>query len=276
LKGKELSDFQRLSEEGAIAFSDDGMPVADADLMEKALVEAKKCNALIISHCEDLEIVNGGIMNKGKISEQLDVPGIDRRSEDSITLRDVELAKKTGARLHIAHVSTRGAVEIIRKAKADGVNVTCETAPHYFWFTENDLLTQDADFRMNPPLRTEDDKKAIIEGLVDGTIDCISTDHAPHTPDEKSNFLKAPNGVIGLETALPATLTALYHTNILTLDRIVELMSTNPRKILRLPPIKATVTVDLDLEWTVKPADFLSKGKNCPFKGLKLKGKVVS
>lgn len=234
------------------------------------------------SHCEDLKIINGGIINKGEISEKLGVKGMDRASEDYITAREICLAMSCNARVHICHVSTKGSVNIIRAAKKDGVKVTCETAPHYFTFTDEKLLARDADFRMSPPLRTEEDRAAVEEAVLDGTIDCIITDHAPHSAEEKADFEKAPNGVVGLETSLAATLTKLYHSGKCGLNKIAEIMSVNPRKIMGLEPIKIAVGERCDLcifdpgyEWEVIPAELNSKSKNSVFKGTRLKGKVM-
>ena len=230
------------------------------------------------SHCEDLKIINGGIINKGEISEKLGVKGMDRASEDYITAREICLAMSCNARVHICHVSTKGSVNIIRAAKKDGVKVTCETAPHYFTFTDEKLLARDADFRMSPPLRTEEDRAAVEEAVLDGTIDCIITDHAPHSAEEKADFEKAPNGVVGLETSLAATLTKLYHSGKCGLDKIAEIMSVNPRKIMGLEPIKIAVgercdlcIFDPDYEWEVIPAELNSKSKNSVFKGCLLR-----
>jgi dihydroorotase len=275
MQGKELTDFKALKAAGAIAVSDDGQPVRDYKLMQEALILAYENDLPIISHCEDLDIVNGGLINKGDVSEELGIKGIDRSSEDSITAREIALAHKTDTRIHIAHVSTAGSVEFIRNAKRNGVQVTCETCPHYFMLTETELLKKDADYRMNPPLRTKDDVEAVIEGIADGTIDCIVTDHAPHSPQEKSDFMTAPNGVIGLETAFAATLTALYHTGIISINRVIELMSARPREILNLPPTDDYITVDLDEEWTVDTSFFKSKSRNSCFKGFTFLGRVV-
>ena len=282
MKGKELTDFKELKRAGAVAFSDDGRPVENAELMRKAIEQAKKARVTIISHCEDLNIINGGIINKGEVSKALGVRGMDRASEDYITAREIALAMSMDAHVHIAHVSTVGSCNIIRAAKADGVKVTCETAPHYFTFTDEKLYSKDADYRMSPPLRTEEDRKAVERAVCDGTIDCIITDHAPHSKEEKADFYTAPNGVVGLETSLAATLTQLYHTGLLPLYKINELMSENPRKILGLEPVSlakgsvADITVfDPDLEWTVSKDKLHSKSKNSVFKGEKLKGKVL-
>lgn len=282
MKSQELCDDDELIKAGAVAFSDDGRPVENAELMRRALERSTKNGKTIISHCEDLKIINGGIINKGEVSEKLGVKGMDRASEDYITAREIALAMSCGAHIHIAHVSTKGAVNIIRAAKKDGVNVTCETAPHYFTFTEQKLLSRDADYRMSPPLRTEQDRQAVMEAVLDGTIDCIITDHAPHSALEKADFEKAPNGVVGLETSLAATLTQLYHTGRCSLERIAELMSINPRKALGLKPVKIAVGESAELaiidpmyEWEVIPAELHSKSKNSVFKGEKLKGKNI-
>lgn len=282
MSGKELTDFSKLKKAGAAAFSDDGRPVENAELMRRAIEQAEKTGVTVISHCEDLNIINGGIMNKGEVSQSLGVKGMDRASEDYITAREIALAMSMDAHIHIAHVSTKGSCNIIRAAKADGVQVTCETAPHYFTFTDEKLYSKDADYRMSPPLRTEEDRKAIEKAVCDGTIDCIITDHAPHSEDDKADFYKAPNGVVGLETSLAATLTKLYHTGLVSLWKIQKLMSENPRKILGLKPISlskgsiADITVfDPDLEWTVNKEKLHSKSKNSIFKGERLKGKVL-
>ena len=281
LKGETLADYAAMKAAGASALSDDGKPVPTAELMEAALIKAKEAELPVVSHCEDLAIIDGGIINKGKISEELGVKGMDRASEDSITERDLSLALKTGAQLHICHVSTRGSIDAVRRAKAAGGNVTCETAPHYFMLTEELLRKRDADYRMNPPLRTEDDRQAVIEGIMDGTVDCIITDHAPHTAEEKADFLTAPNGVVGLETSLAAVLTEFYQTGMLTLPEIVRLMCDNPRRILHLPERSLAVGQPADIvlvdpreEWTVVPEKLHSRSKNTVFKGMTLRGRV--
>ena len=281
LRGEQLADYAAMKAAGAAALSDDGRPVPTAELMEEALRKAKEAGLPVVSHCEDLAIIGGGIINKGKVSEALGVRGMDRASEDSVTERDLSLALKTGAQLHICHVSTRGSIDAVRMAKAAGGNVTCETAPHYFMLTEDLLMKRDADYRMNPPLRTEDDRQAVIGGIMDGTVDCIITDHAPHTAEEKADFLTAPNGVVGLETSLAATLTAFYHTGMLKLTDIVRLMCDNPRRVLHLPARTLEtgqpadiVLVDPCEEWTVVPEKLHSRSKNTVFKGMTLRGRV--
>ncbi|MBO5104747.1 MAG: dihydroorotase [Ruminococcus sp.] len=280
MNGSGLCDYEELKKAGCICISDDGRPVENAEYMRQALELSNKNGLLVASHCEDLSIINGGIMNKGKTSEKLGVKGMDRASEDYITAREIILASSVNARIHICHVSTEGSTAIIRFAKSRGIKVTCETAPHYFMLTDELLEKRDADYRMNPPLRTPEDIRAIIEGIKDGTIDCIITDHAPHAKEEKADFEKAPNGVVGLETSLGATLTALYHTGEITLQKAVELMCINPRKILGLevPEIAEGKTADLiiadiDRKWTVNPDELHSKSHNTVFKGMTLTGK---
>lgn len=282
MSGSGLCDFDELKKAGCICVSDDGRPVENAEMMRRALELSNENGLLVASHCEDLSIIDGGIMNKGETSEKLGVKGMDRASEDYITAREMILADSVDARIHICHVSTEGSTAMIRFAKSRGVKVTCETAPHYFMLTDKLLEKRDADYRMNPPLRTPDDVKAIIEGLKDGTIDCIITDHAPHAPEEKADFEKAPNGVVGLETSLAATLTALYHSGEVSLNKVVELMCVNPRRILGLeiPAVQVgktadLVIVDIDRKWTVDPEKLHSKSRNTVFKGMTLTGKPL-
>lgn len=279
MQGGELYDWTKL---GVKLISDDGRPVANAEMMRQTLEATNENGLLVVSHCEDLAIINGGIIHKGAVSEKLGVKGMDRASEDSITAREIALADSCDARIHICHVSTRGSMNFIRDAKKNGIKVTCETCPHYFTYTEDKLLSRDADYRMNPPLRSEDDRLAVLEAVLDGTVDCIVTDHAPHAAEEKADFLKAPNGVVGLETSLAVTLTQLYHTGKLTLGRIAELMAINPRKLLGIEVTRIEkgaradlAVVDLDKEWTVVPEELHSKSKNTVFKGEKLKGKNI-
>lgn len=281
LKGEELCDFEELREAGCVAVSDDGKPVKNARTMARAMVKAHYAGLKVISHCEDLDIIDGGIMNNGTVSKELGVKGMHRLSEDIITNREITLATDLEMPIHIAHVSTATSMQNIRIAARYGTMVTSETCPHYFMLTDELLRSRDADYRMNPPLRTIEDVQAITEGICDGTIDCIVTDHAPHSAEEKADFLKAPNGVVGLETSLAATLTALYHTGKLTLSRIVTLMCVNPRKILGIAggsfsagePADITI-IDPNEEWTVVPEKLHSKSKNTCFKGMTLKGRV--
>ena len=282
MDGGELTDFAALKAAGAACLSDDGRPVKNAELMRLALLEAKKQGMLVASHCEDLDIINGGIMHRGSVSEALGVKGMDRASEDYITAREIVLASSVGGRVHICHVSTKGSVDIIREAKRLGVQVTCETAPHYFMLTHEKLRSRNANDRMNPPLREETDRLAIEQAVLDGTIDCIVTDHAPHSPEEKTNFELAPNGIVGLETSLAATLTALYHTGKASLQDIVQRMSIRPREILGIPEEHLRVgtpanllLADLDKKWTVNPDKLHSKSHNTAFRDMELTGKVV-
>lgn len=281
LLGSELTDIQALKAAGAAALSDDGRPVLSAELMEQAMQIAKELNLPILAHCEDLKQAGQGIINRGKVSEALGVMGIPNAAEEDGTRREIMLAEKTGYKVHICHVSTKGSVEMIRAAKAKGIQVTAETAPHYFTLTERSLLQRDADFRMNPPLRREEDQQAILEGLQDGTIDAIATDHAPHTPEEKRDFIQAPNGVVGLETSLAVSLTYLVNRDVLPLQRLIELMVTNPRKICGLPENRLEpgyeanlILVDRNETWTVNPEKFRSKARNSCFKGMNLTGRV--
>ncbi len=281
LSGQSLSDFSMYEKKGVRAVSDDGRPVENEAMMEQAMIEADKHGLLVTSHCEDLSIIKNGIMNKGKVSEELCVPGMDRLSEDSITEREIKIAERTGTHIHIAHVSTKGSVELIRAAKKRGVKVTAETCPHYFAYTDEKLRAKDADFRMNPPLREAEDVQAIIEGIKDGTIDCIVTDHAPHTKRDKADFMKAPNGTVGLETSLAAGIRFLVEPGIISFEKLIELMSTNPAKILGIeagslkPGMPADIAIiDPNIKWTVLPERLASKSKNTVFKFERMQGRV--
>lgn len=274
--GKELYDHSSI---GVRIISDDGRPVENAELLRQAMLESNKNGILIASHCEDLNIINGGIVNDGEVSAELGLKGMNRASEDSITAREIAVAMSADARIHICHVSTVGSLDFIREAKARGVKVTCETCPHYFMYTDEKIRSLDADYRMNPPLRTEADRAAVEKAVLDGTIDCIVTDHAPHAAEEKADFYKAPNGVVGLETSLAAMLTHFYHTGKLSLSRISEMMSAEPRKLLGLPVTKVEkgakadiILVDTEKEWVVEPEKLHSKSHNTVFKGEKFKG----
>ena len=281
-KGEELTDFAALKAAGAVALSDDGNSIQNANLVREAMRRAREFDLLIISHCEDADMVQNHSVNEGAVSQWINIPGRPAIAEDIMVARDIMLASETGARLHIAHVSTAGAVEIIRKAKANGVNVTAETCPQYFSLTEDAVLTKGPLAKINPPLRTKADVEAIIEGLTDGTIDVIATDHAPHSEEEKSRPLTdAPSGIIGLETSLALALTFLYHTNILGINDIIRLMSETPAEILGLGERRLEEGASADLvifdpneEWMVTSEQFKSKARNSPFIGMKLRGKV--
>lgn len=282
LAGKQLIDFAAMSKKGAIAFSDDGRCVENSNLMEQALLEAKLVNSLIVSHCENSTISKGGLLNEGKVSKALNLKGISNKSESCVVSHHIELAKKLNCKLHIAHVSTKESVLAIKKAKQEGVKISAETCPHYFMLNENELISLNANFKINPPLRSEEDRKMVEQAVIDGTIDCIVTDHAPHSEKEKQNFLTAPSGAIGLETSLACTLTHFFHTKKLGLTKIVELMAKKPCEILNLkfeqPKPGSTANfsiVDLNKKWTVDPSKFKSKSRNCPFANRTLKGKVL-
>lgn len=281
LKGEELCDFEELHKAGCVAVSDDGKPVRNARIMARAMVKAHYAGLRVISHCEDPDIICGGIINSGKVSKELGVPGMHRMSEDTQTAREIVLAADLEMPIHIAHVSTAMSMKLVRLGAKYGTMVTSETCPHYFTLTDEKLRLRDADYRMNPPLRTDDDVAAITEAVCDGTIDCIVTDHAPHSAEEKSDFEKAPNGVVGLETSLAVTLTQLYHTGKISLRHLVRLMCVNPRKILNIPggslgkgdPADIAI-FDPDEEWVVDPEKLHSKSHNTCFKGMTLKGRV--
>lgn len=280
LGGEELTDLKALKEAGAIALSDDGRPVVNTRRLLEALEQAPALGLVVTAHCEDLYLAAGGLMNEGEVSRRLGVPGIPAAAEDCGTAREIAAAASIGAPIHICHVSTKGSVELIRDAKARGVRVTAETCPHYLLLTDKALESKDADYRMNPPLRGEEDRLALIQALKDGTIDAISTDHAPHSPEEKGDFLKAPNGSIGMETSLAATLTALK--GVLALPEILAKMSWNPARILNIPAgtLRTGANADVVLfdpekKWVVDPERLHGKSKNTPFKGMTLQGKVA-
>ena len=281
LRSEEPTDLDALKEAGAVGLSDDGRPVVNTAYLRDAMNRAPQLGMTVVAHCEDLFLADGGKINEGKVSAQLGVKGIPAAAEDCGTAREIALAAADNVPIHICHVSTATSVELIRDAKRRGVKVTAETAPHYFSLTENELLKRDADYRMNPPLRTENDVKAITEGLLDGTLDAIATDHAPHTPEEKADFVKAPNGSIGMETSFAASYTYLVKTGLMTLSQLVEKMSLNPAKILGIPAGTLAVGANADIalidtneEWTVDAEKLHGKSKNTPFKGMSLTGKV--
>ncbi len=281
-KGEHLAEMGDLKEAGCVAVSDDGRPVVNSELMRRAVEYAKGMGIMLISHCEDLSLVGEGVMNEGFTSTELGLKGISRVAEDAAVARDVYLAEFTGSPIHIAHVSTKGSVRIIRDAKARGVNVTCETAPHYFTLTDGAVHGYDTNAKMNPPLREDLDVQAMKEALSDGTIDVIATDHAPHHSDEKDlEFNLALNGIIGLETSLPFCL-KLVEEKTLDIKALVEKMSYNPAKILGIDRgtlqvgAAADITIiDPGAEWTYSQEKISSKSKNSPFIGMKMKGQAV-
>jgi dihydroorotase len=280
--GEELAEMGMMKEEGCVAFSDDGKPVMGSIIMRRALEYSMAFDVPVISHCEDLGLSEGGVMNEGLLSHTLGLRGIPRAAEDTMVFRDVRLAELTGGRLHIAHVSTEGSVGIIRDAKKRGIRVTAETCPHYFSITEDAVEGFNTNARVNPPLRAGRDLEAVKKGLRDGTIDAIATDHAPHHGDEKlRQFDQAPPGISGLETALSLSL-SLVHQGVLSLEELVKRMALNPSRILGLD--KGTlaegadadvVIVDLNMSFKVSAGAFLSKGKNTPFDGWELRGAPV-
>lgn len=283
LAGQELTDMEALKKAGACAFSDDGVPVATAALMAEAMRQAAKLNVPIFAHTEDQTLSKGGKINEGKVSRELGVPGIPNAAEDVGTARELALLMTApeNTRLHICHVSTAGSVALIADAKRRGLSVTAETGPHYFMLNDEMLRTKDADYRMNPPLRTKADQEAVLKALVDGTLDVIATDHAPHTPLEKSDFLNAPNGVIGMETSFCAAYTALVLTGLMTVSELIYRMSTLPAKILGrdLGTLRVGAPADLILideheTWVVDPEHLHGKSKNAVFKGRKLQSKI--
>lgn len=281
LKSGEPTDLDELKKAGAVGLSDDGRPVENTKFLSDAMKRAPKLGMTVVAHCEDLYLAAGGKMNEGEISERLGVKGIPASAEDCGTAREIALAAAENVPIHICHVSTRTSVELIRDAKRRGVKVTAETAPHYFSLDESELLRRDADYRMNPPLRTKADVEAVIEGLLDGTLDAIATDHAPHTPEEKADFAKAPNGSIGMETSLAAGVTYLVESGVMPFDKLIEKMSVNPARILGIEagtlcegaPADIAL-VDLGEKWVVNPEKLHGKSKNTPFKGLTLTGRV--
>lgn len=281
-KGESLAELASLVEAGAIGFSDDGNSVKDSQIMRRALEYSKMLNRIVISHCEDDSLSSNGVMNEGYISMLLGLSGIPYTAETTIVARDIELARMAGARVHIAHVSCKESVELIEKAKRDSVKVTCETCPHYFTLTEDAVKGFNTNAKVNPPLRTEEDRKLIIEALKKGIIDVIATDHAPHTENEKDvEFDYAPFGMVGFETALSLAMTGLIDKNILTWPELVERMSLAPSKILGLNSGTLSAGAEADIvvlnpkkTWVPARENLYSKSKNTPFLGKELKGVV--
>ncbi len=280
-QGEDLCEYQELKAAGAVAVSDDGNPVVNSQLMRRALEQAKECQLPVISHCEDLDLAAGGVMNEGAVATGMGLAGIPNASESIMVLRDIALSELTGASVHIAHVSTMESVRAIRDAKTRDVPVTAETAPHYFTLTDASVKGYNTNMKMNPPLRSRYDRDAVRQGLADGTIDVIATDHAPHSSIEKSvEFHQAPNGIIGLETALSLGLN-LVDEGILTLAGLIEKMSTNPARILGLENglivgQQADITIiDPERSYRVNADRFKSLSRNTPFEGWDMKGKTV-
>ncbi len=280
--GEYLTDFQTLYDNGAIAVSEDGKSVMNARVARQAMRLAAEIGVPVFAHCEDINLRARGVMNAGKRAKSLDLYGILNEVEDIIVARDIILAKDTGAQLHLCHCSTKDSVELIRLAKEAGVNVTAEVTPHHLTLTEDDVDGTDANFKMNPPLRKKEDRDALIQGLKDGIIDCIATDHAPHTEeDKKLGFKQAPFGIVGLETAVPIIYTEFVEKGILTPLEMAEKMSYNPAKVIGVDRGRLQVGADGDVtiidpnfEFEINPASFFSKGKNTPYAGKKVKGLV--
>lgn len=273
-KGEKLSNFEELSKD-AIAFSDDGRGVQSEEMMLEAMKKAKKLGKIIVAHCEDNSLLKGGYIHDGEYAKKNGHKGICSESEWKPIERDIALAKQTGCKYHVCHISTKESVELIRKAKAEGVDITCETAPHYLVMNDNDLKDEGR-FKMNPPIRSEADRQALIEGIKDGTIDMLATDHAPHSKEEKSKGLeKSLMGVVGIETAFPILYTHLVKKGIITLEKLIELMSINPRKRFGLPETNDFCVFDLSEEYKIKPESFLSKGRATPFENERVFGKCL-
>ena len=271
-KGEELSAMEEMSS-GVIAFSDDGRGVQSAEMMREAMQRAKSLGMIITAHCEDNSLLFGGYIHDGIYAKEHGHKGICSESEWGQIKRDLALAKETGCAYHVCHISTRESVELIRAAKKEGVDVTCETAPHYLLLNENDLQ-EDGCFKMNPPLRSREDQKALLEGIQDGTIDMIATDHAPHSAEEKAKGLKdSAFGIVGLETAFPLLYTYLVKENVISLEKLIDLMVMNPRKRFGIVDDDSYSVWDLNEEYVIDPKEFLSKGKATPFVGTKVSGR---
>ena len=279
--GGELVDFASLADK-VVGFSDDGTGVQTADCMKEAMLRCAKLNKIISAHCEVNDLLHGGYIHDGEYCKKHNHKGICSASEYEQIARDCELAKETGCHYHVCHISTKESVDIIRKAKANGVKVTCETGPHYLTMCDDDLQ-ENGRFKMNPPLRSAEDKAALIEGLCDGTIDVIATDHAPHSAEEKSKGLeKSAMGVVGLETAFAVLYTRLVKNGVITLEKLIDLMSVKPRKIFSLPGGEIKVgqpadlaLLDLDKKWTVNPENFVTMGRATPFENWQVQGENI-
>jgi len=282
MAGEELTDIAGMAKAGAVAISEDGKSVMNSRLYKEALMAAKKAGIVVLDHAEDSSLM-GGAMNEGEVSKRLGIEGISTDAEDLITARDILLAKTTGAKLHICHCSTKTSAKLIEIAKANNISVTAEVCPHHFTLTDEDIKADDGNYKMSPPLRSKEDKAALIKALGNGTIDVISTDHAPHHADEKTKGIKAAAfGIVGLETALSLTMTELVHQGLLTPYEMVSRMSYKPAKIigidkgsLAVGKVADVTIIDPDLEYEIKASDFFSKGRNTPFEGYKAKGKVL-
>jgi dihydroorotase len=282
LKGETLAEIGEMYEAGIVAISDDGQPVMNAQIMRRALEYAKQLGIPVVDHCEDKNLSAGGAMNEGYWSTVLGLKGISRTAEEAHVARDILLADLTGAHVHIAHVSTAGSVQLVRQAKRQGIHVTCEATPHHFTLTDEAVCGYDTNTKMNPPLRSEKDVEAVLEGLADGTVDVIATDHAPHHADDKTQeFDKAPYGIIGLETAVSLALDRLVSRKLISLSRLIELLSTAPARVmninrgtLKLGSIADVTILEQNQTITVASKGFKSKSRNTPFDGWQLRGAV--
>lgn len=278
-EGKELVPLKKLRKSGVVAFSDDGKPVTNSRLMREAMEICGELNVPVIDHCEDAALVDGGVMNEGKVSAKLKLPGMPAEAEEIMVARNILLAKLTGGHVHMAHMSTAGSMKLIREAKQERLNVTSEVTPHHFTLTEDAVAKEGTNAKMNPPLRTSADLKAVHDAIRDGTVDIIASDHAPHHQDTKKLHLtEAPFGIVGLETSVGLGLDRLVHTELISIKRFIELYSINPAKIIGVPrgiqeKLQANLTIfKLDHKWKVQSSKFKSKSRNTPFEGWPLHG----
>lgn len=280
LAGEKLTNMKELSEAGAFAFTDDGVGIQKTDVMLRAMKEAAKHKLAIVAHCEDNSVLHGGVLHEGEVSERLNLPGIPSVSESVQIARDVLLAEATACHYHVCHVSTKESVRVIRDAKRAGIHVTAEVTPHHLLLNEEDIKSDDADFKMNPPLRSKEDQEALLEGILDGTIDFIATDHAPHTAEEKAvGFLEAPFGIVGLETAFSLLYTHLVKKGIISLEKLIHLLTRAPAEVFKLPygrleegALADLTLIDLDTSYTIDRRKFASKSKNTPFDSWQVSG----
>lgn len=280
--GLELTDIKGMAEKGAVGISEDGKSVMNTHLYKQAMIEAKKNNMVVFAHCEDKDLVSDGVLNEGVKSQELGLPGISNSVEDIIVARDILLAKDTGVKLHLCHCSTKDSVQLVDMAKSQGILVTAEVCPHHFALSDEDIAEDDSNYKMNPPLRSKEDVIALKEGLKNNIMDVIATDHAPHSEEEKEKSIRnAPFGIVGLETAFALTMTELVHTGILTPMQMVEKLSKNPAEILNIakgtlkPGFVADIVIaDPNEEYLIDVNEFVSKGKNSPFHGKQVKGRI--
>jgi dihydroorotase len=284
MEGKELSDLEGMIKEGIPAISEDGKSVMDSGLYREAMKLAAKADIPVLAHCEDINLVQGGVMNMGAKSDSMGEKGISNAVENIIEARDIMLAEETGATLHLCHCSTKESYDILKEAKARGIKVSGEVCPHHFTLTEDDIVPEDGNYKMNPPVRTAEDRQALRKGLAEGVFEVISTDHAPHTAEEKAKGFASPFGIVGLETSASLTYTELVLGGIISPMQMAAYMSSNPARILGLKDLgdlsvgkTADITIfDPNAEYEIHAADFVGKSKNMPYEGRKVKGKVVT